>query len=155
MIEAATGLSDNIKKHTNPAMHTAEHILNQVMVRLFDCPRSMNTHIERKKSKCDYQLEEDPGSEKMAEVERIVNEVISRHLSVTEHLMSKEEAATIVDMSKLPDNVGNTLRIVRVGDYDACACVGAHVENTSSIGRFKLLNCNYTPGRLRVRFKLE
>jgi misacylated tRNA(Ala) deacylase len=154
MIEAATDLSDHIKEHANPAMHTAEHILNQTMVRMFGCPRSMNTHIERKKSKCDYILSEDPGAEKMAEVERIVNEVIDRHLPVTAHLVSKEEAAEIVDMNKLPDDVGDTVRIVRVGDYDACACVGAHVGNTAQIGHFKLLNCDYTPGRLRVRFKL-
>lgn len=154
MIEAASDLSDSIKEHTNPAMHTAEHILNQTMVRMFGCPRSMNTHIERKKSKCDYSLPEDPGPEKMAEVERIVNEVIDRHLPVVVHLMPKEEAATLVDMNKLPENVGDTLRIVRVGDYDACACVGAHVENTSRIGQFKFLNLDYTPGRLRVRFKL-
>lgn len=154
MIEADTGLSGNVKEHANPAMHTAEHILNQVMVRMFGCPRSMNTHIERKKSKCDYLLAEDPGEEKMAEVERQVNEVIDRHLPVTVHFMSKDEAAAIVDMNKLPDNVGDTLRIIRVGDFDACACVGAHVENTSRIGRFKFLNCDFTPGRLRVRFKL-
>ncbi len=154
MIEAATDLSDHVKEHANPAMHTAEHILNQTMVRMFGCPRSMNTHIERKKSKCDYQLAEDPGAEKMTEVERRVNEVIDRHLPVTVHLVSKEEASTLVDMSKLPENVGDTLRIVKVGDYDACACVGAHVENTAQIGHFKLLNCDFIPGRLRVRFKL-
>lgn len=32
-------------------MHTAEHILNQTMVRMFGCGRSMNAHIERKISK--------------------------------------------------------------------------------------------------------
>ena len=37
-------------------MHTAEHILNQTMIRMFGCERSKNTHIERKKSKCDYIL---------------------------------------------------------------------------------------------------
>ena len=31
-----------------PPMHTAEHILNQTMVRMFGCPRSKNAHIERK-----------------------------------------------------------------------------------------------------------
>lgn len=33
-----------------PPMHSAEHILNQTMVRMFGCPRSKNAHIERKKS---------------------------------------------------------------------------------------------------------
>ncbi len=141
-------------KHEHPPMHTAEHILNQTMVRMFGCPRSKNAHIEKKKSKCDYLLAEEPTAETMAEVERKVNEVIDRHLPVTIDYLTREEASGIVDLSKLPEDVSETLRIVRVGDYDACACIGDHVNNTSEIGHFKFLNCDYTDGRLRVRFKL-
>ncbi|WP_102409483.1 hypothetical protein [Parabacteroides bouchesdurhonensis] len=135
-------------------MHTAEHILNQTMVRMFGCPRSKNAHIERKKSKCDYQLAEAPSAETMEEVERRVNEVIDQHLPVNIDFMPLEEAGKFVDLSKLPENVSETLRIVRIGDYDACACIGTHVNNTSEIGHFKLLNYDYADGRLRLRFKL-
>lgn len=138
-----------------PPMHSAEHILNQTMVRMFGCPRSKNAHIERKKSKCDYILTEEPTAETMAEVERRVNEVIDQNLPVVIEFMTKEAAADIVDLSKLPEEASETLRIVRIGDYDACACIGAHVNNTSEIGRFKLLNYDYTDNRLRLRFKLE
>lgn len=141
------------KDYCNP-MHTAEHILNQTMVRMFGCPRSMNAHIERKKSKCDYLLPQAPTTEQMEEVERIVNEVIDRHLDVTIEYMPREAAASLVDLNKLPADASDTLRIVRVGDYDACACIGSHVENTSEIGHFKLLNYDYADGRLRLRFKL-
>ncbi|MDR1745725.1 MAG: hypothetical protein LBR49_00415 [Tannerella sp.] len=137
-----------------PLMHTAEHILNQTMVRMFGCPRSRNAHIERKKSKCDYLLPALPTDEQLAEIERRVNEVIDGHLPVVCEYMSREEAARYVDLSKLPEDVSETLRIVRVGDYDACACIGRHVGNTSEIGRFKMLNCDYADGRLRLRFKL-
>lgn len=155
MIEADTNLGKNIKEYNNPAMHSSEHILNQTMVRMFGCPRSKNAHIERKKSKCDYELTEAPTTEMMAEVERRVNEVIGQHLPVTIEFIPKAEAGAIVDLSKLPEDASETLRIVRIGDYDACACIGAHVSNTSEIGRFKLLNYDYTDGRLRLRFKLE
>ena len=138
-----------------PPMHSAEHILNQTMVRMFGCPRSKNAHIERKKSKCDYILTEEPTAETMVEVERRVNEVIDQNLPVVIEFMTKEAAADIVDLSKLPEEASETLRIVRIGDYDACACIGAHVNNTSEIGRFKLLNYDYTDNRLRLRFKLE
>ena len=137
-----------------PPMHTAEHLLNQTMVRMFSCPRSKNAHIERKKSKCDYELPAAPSEEQMKEVERRINEVIDRHLPVTIEFMPKEQAASIVDLSKLPENASEMLRIVRIGDYDACACIGAHVANTSEIGHFKLLNYDYSEGRLRLRFKL-
>jgi Ser-tRNA(Ala) deacylase AlaX len=141
-------------KQEYPPMHTVEHILNQTMVRMFGCPRSRNSHIERKKSKCDYILSEAPTEEQLAEVERKVNEELDRHLPVTAELMSRTEAAKIVDLSKLPEEAGETLRIVRIGDYDACACIGAHVDNTSECGHFKMLTTDYADGRLRMRFKL-
>ena len=135
-------------------MHTAEHILNQTMVRMFGCPRSKNSHIERKKSKCDYELAEEPTAEMMAKVERRINEVIDRHLPVTIEFMPKAEAGALVDLSKLPEDASETLRIVRIGDYDVCACIGTHVGNTSEIGHFKMLTYDYADGRLRMRFKL-
>lgn len=141
-------------KQEYPPMHTVEHILNQTMVRLFGCPRSRNAHIERKKSKCDYELPEAPTEAQMAEIERRVNEVIDQHLPVTIEFLPREEAAHVVDLSKLPEDASETLRIVRIGDYDACACIGAHVGNTSEIGHFKILTYDYAEGRLRIRFKL-
>ena len=142
-------------KEEYPPMHTAEHILNATMVRLFGCPRSRNAHIERKKSKCDYLLAEAPTDEQVAQIESTVNEVIARHLDVTIEYLTHELAAGIVDLSKLPEGVSETLRIVRVGDYDACACAGAHVGNTSEIGTFKILSHDFENGRWRVRWKVQ
>ena len=136
-------------------MHTAEHILNATMVRLFGCPRSRNAHIERKKSKCDYLLSAAPTEDQVRQIEAAVNEVIARNLPVTIEFLPKEEAAGIVDLSKLPEDVSETLRIVRVGDYDACACIGAHVSNTSEIGTFTILSHDFEDGRWRVRWKVS
>ena len=142
-------------KEEYPPMHTAEHILNATMVRLFGCPRSRNAHIERKKSKCDYLLPEAPTDEQVALIESMVNEVIGRNLDVTVEYLSHEQAAGIVDLSKLPEGVSETLRIVRVGDHDACACAGAHVKNTSEIGTFRILSHDFENGRWRVRWKVQ
>ena len=142
-------------KEEYPPMHTAEHILNATMVRMFGCPRSRNAHIERKKSKCDYLLPEAPTVDQVRAIEAAVNEVISRNLPVTIEYLPKEEAAGIVDLSKLPEDVSETLRIVRVGDYDACACIGAHVSNTSEIGTFTILSHDFEEGRWRVRWKVS
>ncbi|MBR3012496.1 MAG: hypothetical protein IKH60_04150 [Bacteroidales bacterium] len=141
-------------KEEYPPMHTAEHILNATMVRMFGCPRSRNAHIERKKSKCDYELDASPTDEQIAAIEAAVNEVIARNLDVTVEYLHKADAASIVDLSKLPEDVSEMLRIVRVGDYDACACAGAHVKNTSEIGTFKILSHDFENGRWRVRWKV-
>ena len=56
-------------KEEYPPMHTAEHILNATMVKMFGCPRSRNAHIERKKSKCDYILSQCPPPQQVCEIE--------------------------------------------------------------------------------------
>ena len=142
------------KKDYHEPMHTCEHILNQTMVRMFGCERSKNAHIERKKSKCDYFLSQEPTELQIQELTDKVNEIIAMNLPVTIEYMNREDAAGIVDLSKLPEDASETLRIVRVGDYDACACIGQHVENTSEIGKFAIISHDFENGRWRVRFKL-
>lgn len=146
-------LNSHNKAEYEPA-HTAEHILNATMVKMFGCPRSRNAHIERKKSKCDYILDAEPTADQVMAIETKVNEVISLAVEVTAEYVSHDQAASIVDLSKLPDNASETLRIVRIGDYDACACIGAHVHNTSEIGKFKIISHSYEDGIWRLRWKV-
>lgn len=136
-------------------MHTVEHILNQTMVRMFGCERSRNAHIERKKSKCDYTLPCEPTAEQITEVENRVNEVIRQAHPITIEFVTRENVPQEVDLGKLPADASETLRIVRVGDYDICACIGTHVENTSEIGKFKIISHSWENNTLRLRFKLE
>ena len=117
---------------------------------MFGCPRSRNAHIERKKSKCDYILPECPTDEQVKAIEDKVNEVIDAAMPVTIEYMSREEAAAIVDLSKLPEDASETLRIVRIGDYDDCACIGAHVAITSEIGEFRIISHDFADGIWRV-----
>lgn len=142
-------------KQEYPPMHTVEHILNRTMVNMFGCPRSKNAHIERKKSKCDYLLPKAPEASEIEEIERRVNEVIDRHLPVSIAFSKISDIPEEVDLSKLPGNNSDKIRLVFVGDYDCCACIGAHVSNTSEIGHFKILTSDYADGRWRVRFKIE
>ena len=134
--------------------HSCEHLLNATMVKMFGCPRSRNAHIEKKKSKCDYMLDTETTAEQVAQIEAKVNEEISRNQDVTIEFMDREQAAAIVDLSKLPEDASQTLRIVRIGDYDACACIGAHVRNTSEIGIFKIISHSFENGVWRLRWKV-
>ena len=146
-------LNAHNKLEYEPA-HSCEHLLNATMVKMFGCPRSRNAHVEKKKSKCDYILDAEPTAEQVAQIEAKVNEEIAKNHDVTSEFMTRERAAAIVDLSKLPEDASETLRIVRIGDYDACACIGAHVRNTSEIGRFKIISHSYENGVWRLRWKV-
>ena len=144
-----------MKEYSEPRMHTAEHLLNQAMVRLFGCKRAFSSHIEKKKSKCDYKFERAITPGETAELEKRVNEIIKADLPVGESFVPKEEAAVKFDLGRLPEGTGETLRVILVGDYDACPCIGPHVKTTSEIGAFKIASSSFENGVLRIRFKLD
>ena len=141
-------------KQYNPEMHSAEHILNQTMVRMFTCGRSFSNHIEKKKSKCDYHFERNLTENELKEIENKVNEVIQSDVKVVEEFYPREEAEAKFNLSKLPDDATDRIRVIRIGDYDACPCSGLHVTHTKEIGRVKIISTSYDEGVLRVRFKL-
>ncbi|MEW6511813.1 MAG: hypothetical protein AB1428_12750 [Bacteroidota bacterium] len=141
-------------KDYDPRMHSAEHILNQTMVRMFNRGRSFSAHIEKRKSKCDYHFDRDLSPAEVAEIERRVNEVVAADLPVREEHMRREEASRHFNLSRLPEEAGETVRIIRIGDYDACPCSGMHVGRSGEIGGFKIISTGFEEGVLRIRFKL-
>ncbi len=137
-----------------PPMHTCEHIVNRTMINLFGCGRAVSAHIERKKSKLDFSLPKAPTDEEIKLIEATVNNVISQHLPVTTEFITQKEAASRFDLQRLPEGASETVRIVKVGDYDECLCIGLHVSNTSEIKTFKIVSSDYKDGIFRMRFKL-
>lgn len=142
-------------KDEYPPAHTAEHILNRTMVNMFGCSRSRVNHIERKKSKCNYDLSVEPTKEQIEEVERRVNEVIMQDLPVTIKIVSRKEISESIDLSRLPNDASETLRMIYIGDYDVCPCVGNHVEHIAQIGHFRISSTSYNEGSFRIVFRLD
>jgi Ser-tRNA(Ala) deacylase AlaX len=160
-------LNDHNKDEFPPA-HTAEHLLNQLMMRMFSCERSNNAHIERKKSKISYILDHKPDRKEEREIEHQMNELIEQDLPVTFQFVTRAELEGIVmeaeedspesrmDLDRLPTDASDTIRLVRIGDYDVCPCIGKHVRSTSQIGRFEMLGTNWDNDRMafRIRYKI-
>ena len=123
-------------KEEFPPAHTAEHLLNQTMIRMFGCERSTNAHIERKKSKISYVLDHKPSRHEERDIERKMNELIDEDLPVSFEFVNRDNVPEGVSLDRLPEDASETLRLVRIGDYDVCPCIGNHVRSTSQIGRF-------------------
>ena len=148
-------LNEHNKEEFPPA-HTAEHLLNQVMIRLFGCERSYNAHIERKKSKMSFRLDHKPTRQEEREIEREMLRLIDENLPVTFEFVKRDEIPAGVQLDRLPDDASETLRLVRIGDFDVCPCIGRHVRSTGQIGRFEMLGTNWDEQErsFRVRFKI-
>ncbi len=130
-----------------PPAHSAEHILNQTMVRTFGCARSRINHIERKKSKCNYDLDFCPTDEQIRAVEAKVNEIIAQNLPIETKFVSRNELP--------PSDASETLRLVSIGDYDVCPCLGNHVKSTAEIGSFRITSTSYNDGIFRIVFRVS
>ncbi|MFA6819297.1 MAG: hypothetical protein WCR53_01955 [Bacteroidaceae bacterium] len=136
-------------------MHTAEHILNGTMNKLFHCGRAFSSHVERKKSKLDYHLKKALTEEQIQNLEMRVNQVIDEDLKIWTEFVKKADMSKRFDLSRLPDNASETVRIVHVGDYDECLCVGTHVAHTAQIGYFRITSNHWQDGIQRLVFKLD
>jgi len=143
-----------MKKEIDPKMHSAEHILNQTMVRMFSCNRCFRAHIEKKKSKCDYHFDRPLTKQEIRQIEEGVNNIIHADMLVTQEFITKEESQKHYNIERLPRNVGDEIRIVKIGDYDTCPCSGTHVNSTGEIGEFQVVSVSFDNGVLRIRYKL-
>ncbi len=165
MEQTAPVLNEHNKEEFPPS-HTAEHLLNRTMMLMFGCERSRNAHIERKKSKISYIIDHKPDKKEEKAIADRMNELIEADLPVTfeyvdRSVLTAENTAPGglydgVSLDRLPDDASDTVRIVRIGDYDVCPCIGKHVRSTSQIGRFEMLGTNWDELQhsFRIRFKV-
>lgn len=142
-------------KEEFPPMHTAEHLLNGEMARRYGCGRAFSGHIERKKSKLDYHLSQPLTDEEIKSLEEYINGIIAEDVPVTEEYITQAEAKDRFDMSRLPANASETVRVIHVGDYDQCLCAGTHVAHTSEIGHFRISSTRFQDGVQRIVFRLD
>ena len=159
MTDNIINMQENIinehNKHEYPPMHTAEHLLNGEIARRYGCGRAFSAHIERKKSKLDYLMERALTPEEIKALEDYINGIVAEDVAVTEEFITQNEAMDRFDMSRLPEGASDTVRVVRIGDYDECLCAGTHVAHTAEIGTFRISSSRYQDGVQRIVFKLE
>lgn len=149
-----TPILNEHNKQEFPPMHTAEHLLNGAMARRYGHGRAFSAHIERKKSKLDYNLPKALTPEELNSLEDYINGIVKEDVEVTEEYISQSEAMDRFDMSRLPEGASETLRVVHIGNYDQCLCAGTHVKHTGEIGAFRITSSRYADGVQRIVFKL-
>lgn len=125
--------------------HTAEHILSGLFYTLFGLS-NVGFHLGRDDVTMD--VSRPLTKEEIERVERLANEVVYENVPVVTLFPTPEELGTMEYRSKL--DITENVRIVKIGDYDSCACCAPHVAMTGEIGSIKILDAAKLRGGMRL-----
>jgi alanyl-tRNA synthetase len=131
------GLADNSENTSR--LHTATHLLHEALRRVLGehiCQKGSNITAER--LRFDFSHPEKVTKEQLAEVEKIVNGVISGAVPVNCEEMSVNDAKEKGAIGLFGDRYGDVVKVFSVGDFSKEICGGPHASNTSELGRFKI-----------------
>ena len=87
--------------------------------------------------------------EQLDKVEELANEIIYKNIEITTEFPTADELPLMEYRAKL--DLTENVRIVRIGEYDACACCAPHVKHTGEIGVIKILDFAKLRGGIRIR----
>lgn len=125
--------------------HTGEHILSGIIHSLYGLD-NVGFHLGADDVTMDVSA---PLSRaELDRVESMANEVIYKNVEVISYFPDREEADSIEYRSK--SEIKENLRIVKIGDYDSCACCAPHVKFTGEIGIIKILDFAKLRGGIRI-----
>jgi alanyl-tRNA synthetase len=132
------GLIDNAKKTT--ALHTATHLLHKALqVVLGEHVKQKGSNITNERLRFDFSHNQKLTPEELQKVEEIVNEIISQCLPVTCEEMPLERAMSIGAEGLFINKYGDNVKVYSIGDFSKEICGGPHVENTSELGKIKII----------------
>jgi len=142
------GKVDENRRQRHRQIHTAQHILSQAFVRLYDF-ETISVHLgeEYAAVELDTPL---VSQEQMEAAEQTANETIQANHPVEVLFVRNSEAANL-PLRKVPSKKG-TLRIIKIGDFDWSACGGTHCDSTAEVAMLKVIGMEKMRGRSLVKF---
>lgn len=131
------GLADHTDK--TAALHTATHIMHAALRQILgEHVHQAGSNITEQRLRFDFTHPEKVTREQLAEVEKIVNEVIDRDLPVICEEMTVEEAKANGAVGLFEERYGERVKVYKIDDVSYEICGGPHVEKTGELGRFKI-----------------
>jgi alanyl-tRNA synthetase len=142
------GRIDKDRRRRHRQLHTAQHILSQVFIRLFNA-QTVSVHLGEDYGAVELDASQ-VSAEQSARAEQTANEIIQENHPVEGLLVSSDQAATL-PLRKVPTRQG-TIRVIRIDDFDWSACGGTHCTSTAEVGMLKIVGLEKMRGRPLIKF---
>ena len=126
-------------------LHTATHLMNAALRKVLgENVWQKGSNITEERTRFDFTHDAKMTDEQKQEVEKLVNDWISRDLSVKKEVMPLEEARKLGAIGVFGEKYPDTVSVYTVLDskngevVSREFCGGPHVEHTGVIGKFKI-----------------
>ena len=130
--------------------HSATHLLQKALREVLGTHVEQNgSYVDGERLRFDFSHFQAMTAEELAKVEKLVNDKIAEAIPVVTDVMDIEEARKTGAMQLFGEKYGETVRVVRMGDFSVEFCGGTHVANTASITAFKIISENGVAANVR------
>lgn len=133
------------ERFSNMQQHTAEHIVSGLICQKYNAT-NVGFHIGKDFTTMDFNV--NISEKQLREIEKLANEAVYKNIEIEEKVYTPEEVKEIHYRSK--KELKEEVRLVKIGDYDICACCGVHVSKTGEIGIIKLLKADKYKSGVRI-----
>jgi alanyl-tRNA synthetase len=145
---AVHGRVDAERRRDHRQQHHGQHLLSRAFVEASRASRTVSFHLGAEESTIDLGLEVDERA--VREAERRANEVIWEGRPVRVRVVTRAEATSLG--VEVPEEAGDSVRLVEAEGFDLQACGGTHPRSTAGVGVVVVLGHERHKGGSRVRF---
>ena len=132
---------DATKRARTAKNHSATHLLQKALqMVLGDHVHQAGSDVNEDRLRFDFSHFSAMSDEEIRQVEELVNAQIAASLPVVTDVMGLEEAKKSGAMALFGEKYGESVGVVRMGDFSTELCGGTHVDNTSKIAAFKIVS---------------
>lgn len=120
--------------------HTATHLLDQALRNILNSEvKQAGSLVDEEKLRFDFTYPNALSDEEIKCIEDEINEKIREQLPVKKEIMSYKESEEIGAIGLFEDKYKDKVRVVSIADYSKELCGGCHVNNSSEVLMFKII----------------
>ncbi|HSV97929.1 MAG TPA: alanine--tRNA ligase [Spirochaetota bacterium] len=131
---------DLLRRNLTRANHTATHLLQAALRKVLGAHvHQTGSLVEPERMRFDFTHFRALDAAEIAEIERIVNDVIWAWRPVETSVRPLDEAVKMGAMAVFDEKYEDVVRVVSVKGFSMELCGGTHADNTGKLGVFKIL----------------
>jgi alanyl-tRNA synthetase len=130
--------------------HTVTHLLHRALREVLGSHATQaGSLVAPDRLRFDFVHYQAPSASELRQVEDLVNDRIMADLPVEVLHTSREEALGMGAVALFGEKYGDTVRVVRMGDFSLELCGGTHLRSTGQAGMFRLISSSAVAAGVR------